>query len=863
MRTCVGPRPVATCRLRPAGLGREGRTFRGGAVERRSARRLRFDPVRLRIRRGALVSGCGTHPTRCRASASGTSREDEVGAGEAARRSHGWGALALGAAEAMAMLGTVGGAVAVLVGCDAALGVLPVVLPFAALLARQYGDRARARGDRWRIGLANQLAKQESLISATSGTVAKLESEAFGNSGRRLLVVEGKLSTVEAALLSTGERMREAVDGLQGLSNAFRDGAELQYQASVYGIRRELQQALQQWTSAQTEAVQALSNRILLLEDAVRMVEANQADSWSDVSEGLRTVHRTKDDVSSLSQFMQNEFACILEEFKDSMARTTEKTEIGISGTVPIDPQQWSSLGMRLRAVEDRLADLNLQIVPKGSASAEGGLGAQQEAQDNMESGESASDQATGMGVKENGTGKISHEQDMVNTTTSILQELAREITALKNAVQGLELAELDGKSQATMQATEQGLHREAVEAGSLSNRESKKGKLGTKRPDDFSQARCASDAVSGPADEGSTSAASAVEGVDGSEAQLGSLSGGISPGSSEQEEASAKEVVKEQQWVARVSEPEASGFEEESGGPSSESRYAVDLGRVMPGSSPASGEWPPSGNDRAASVFGVDFPDDPPGWVNRGFANGTVPGMAEMSSPLYTEGDGSMAGYAADYVAPPSDRTWTTDSPQMGVNYTGDLYSGDLCFDDVESSSSAFPNVGPVEDISSPAGLGGKGDSGVDAAGTSEVVLPVGMAERQDAGIGPVEAWKLDDEVGDEKLGASSGTAAGDALSMRMPGNGIADGLAQLKEGRAAVQYDFGQAHQLLYNALGCFEEILEGAPENLVALGNSGNALLALGDLKVKMAIAMNQSSSLEAGRQAAQEGDELLTM
>ena len=58
--------------------------------------------------------------------------------------------------------------------------------------------------------------------------------------------------------------MREAVSSLQGLSLAIRDGAQLQYQASVYGVRRELQQALQQWTSVQTEAVQAMSNRILV-----------------------------------------------------------------------------------------------------------------------------------------------------------------------------------------------------------------------------------------------------------------------------------------------------------------------------------------------------------------------------------------------------------------------------------------------------------------------------------------------------------------------------------------------------------------------------------------------------------------------
>lgn len=70
--------------------------------------------------------------------------------------------------------------------------------------------------------------------------------------------------------------------------------------------------------------------------------------------------------------------------------------------------------------------------------------------------------------------------------------------------------------------------------------------------------------------------------------------------------------------------------------------------------------------------------------------------------------------------------------------------------------------------------------------------------------------------------------------------GFGILDASSSMANLIIGIAQDFGEAYRLLGAALDCFELHLEGDKTDIKALGNCGNTLLALGELKVWMEIA-----------------------
>ncbi|CAD7696127.1 unnamed protein product [Ostreobium quekettii] len=849
MRTPARAPPFARAPVagrRPVWAGVRPVAVRAHWAEIRAGRRI----GRSRIQWGRPQPGASLGRAPCRAAASWSDPAGPGGREGDRRRIPGWGLILMGAVELVALMGTVGGAVAVLVGCDAALGVLPVVLPFVSLIARQWGERARAKVDRDLLGVSDQLVKQESLIANTSDTVAKLQSEMSGKSARRLLMIEGKLGTLEAALLSTGQRMREAVSSLQGLSRAFRDGAQLQYQASVYGVRRELQEALQQWTAAQTEAVQALSNRILLLEDTVRMVEANQADTWGDVSEGLRSVIRTKEDVASLSTFVENELAGVLNKFEDSLAQVAVGREGAATGTVSIDPQQWSSLGVRLRYIENRLSDLTLQLQPEAKLLAEGNLTTYGEP-DDLPDG-SMQDEAADMGAGQTTAGVASVEgADNMDRANFVLEDLAREIRALKVAVELLRPAKLLREPQT--QEIEQPCAEDAVAAEPLTNENGSNGEAGPQQsdaplqrpfaPESAQGSMSVADRLSGIDYQKPLETESVAEGVADNEEEGRDVQGNNSVGmpvrGEDRQKNGAENVIAEQQWV-QLERNDASVYEEaEVAQDRVEGFFSV--GSVSEQSVPryADGSLPQGDDDRFLPAFGADYPDDPPRWLNGDRPNESEYLVPEPPAPWYSENYDRRANYDADYPVASTTSSWTTSSQQVENSSAGVSYSSDQYMDTTGGVGGGFPR---------------------DGYRSSQK----GAMRNESAGMGPIGSSTAAEGIGSKvDLEDSVDRTRGDAPSTRIPDSGVADGLAQLKEGRAAMQYDLGTAHQLLCSALGYFEDVLQATPEDRIALGNSGNTLLALGDLKIKMAEAMTSKGSMESGKQAMQEADEILTL
>jgi len=75
----------------------------------------------------------------------------------------------------------------------------------------------------------------------------------------------------------------------------------------------------------------------------------------------------------------------------------------------------------------------------------------------------------------------------------------------------------------------------------------------------------------------------------------------------------------------------------------------------------------------------------------------------------------------------------------------------------------------------------------------------------------------------------------------------------------------DFGEAYRYLVDALDQFESILEVDPANVQCLGNCGNTLLALGELKLRMAKEMEeqQPKSVDSLSQLQQESQQFLTL
>lgn len=81
--------------------------------------------------------------------------------------------------------------------------------------------------------------------------------------------------------------------------------------------------------------------------------------------------------------------------------------------------------------------------------------------------------------------------------------------------------------------------------------------------------------------------------------------------------------------------------------------------------------------------------------------------------------------------------------------------------------------------------------------------------------------------------------------------------GVSKLQNGRKALENeDFEDAESLLDEASQCFSKILSNEPTNIRALGNKGNALMALAKSKLMMANALVQDGFLDTA--ASQEED-----
>eukprot|EP00210_Caulerpa_lentillifera_P009356 g8920.t1 len=72
--------------------------------------------------------------------------------------------------------------------------------------------------------------------------------------------------------------------------------------------------------------------------------------------------------------------------------------------------------------------------------------------------------------------------------------------------------------------------------------------------------------------------------------------------------------------------------------------------------------------------------------------------------------------------------------------------------------------------------------------------------------------------------------------------------GLELLKKGRIELEHDFGESYKYLARALQQFESILEVDLFNVRCLGNCGNTLLALGELKIGMANELQSTADTE---------------
>ncbi|GMH43891.1 hypothetical protein BSKO_11825 [Bryopsis sp. KO-2023] len=898
--------------------------------------------------------------------------------------------------DGASLLGTVGGAVAVLLGADIMIIAFPVVLPFVSLAIGRSKEKARvAELIKAEQDVRLELRSQRELVTNTQESVLDVGEDLNKKLSKRLVKLEEKVGAMEGTIITTGKNVRQLVSGLKSMPKMLRKMAELQQQAVMYGISGELKAILERYGSAQLQEIDAIGTRLRYLEDAVQRLEFTTREEPAQVISdepsyryGGRIVPVEPiplEDSEEAAPFLKQaketvtrEVSGVLEDLKTTQADMLRSLQ-DLSFNQPYSERapdfsllegQLTNLASQLGTLPSKMsdgvrqelgmlgdykADVSLQL-----SSVSRALGTLERVV--LEMKENSADRGTREIIFENTGGESEGGVDprsevQFDELRAGVSSISEELKSVKDALDGFKKDFAQISSTQAVSVMERVVDAESTpvdstpEASDPATREGKEVPsvspktpgVSTTQPETSQRdGQVQTDAafIEAPGDVTSKDAQPGNDIPDITSTtpeppirdyQKGPTSRGVSSSQSPptvleflppEEDSSTPPPLQPSSpppisampgYSRYTSQPSPSpsnstanytpappspqpqsGYERfDQGGPQDnvpgKSEYQQDPYEERAGFDYTSGTAPQPDSNSGLGVFrndggvqsqgfGSPIPDDGSRWEGGVNDPSFAPSWSTITDPMGLYGESATSAYPlsspdprADFREPVQGGTRDFVRPEER-NYQGDYMGSRESYaprepqgnrgNDYINDGERVPSSGYYDREEVSGGVESQ-RGGYDYSAPipgMEAVFPGGGAAWMESDDGDVD----EEGGGSQKVGALAkvGNSEGPDL--------LVEGLQLLKDGRKAVDTDFGDAYRLLCEALDCFESKLGEDPGNVKALGNCGNALLALGELKVQMVESLlevdagpERSRNSQALTQLREEAQQFLTL